>query len=123
VARRAAVKAAVISSAVFLTPLFGAVPAHAEPASQQLRAEDLPPELVQAVSRDLHMSPEEYLDLAARAQELQEYAADFRAERPDVFAGAWMTPEGKPVVAVTSPAAAKEAGDAGYHTRLAPVSA
>lgn len=123
VARRAAVKAAVISSAVLLTPLFGAVPATAEPAPEQLRAEDLPPEFVQALSRDLHMTPTEYLDRSARAQQLQDYAAEFRAERPDVFAGAWMTPEGKPIVAVTSPDAAKVASADGYHTRLAPVSA
>ncbi|MEU1985091.1 S1 family peptidase [Nocardia sp. NPDC019395] len=123
VARRAAVKAAIISSAVLLTPLFGAVPATAAPAPEQLRAEDLPPELVQALSRDLHMTPAEYLDRSARAQELQGYAAEFRAQRPDVFAGAWMTPEGKPMVAVTSPDAAQAAGADGYQTRLAPVSA
>ncbi|NUP27057.1 MAG: protease [Nocardia sp.] len=123
VARRAAVKAAVIGSTVLLTPLFGATAATAAPAPEQLRAEDLPAELVQALSRDLNMTPTEYLDRAARAQQLQTYAAEFRAERPDVFAGAWMTPEGKPTVAVTSPDAARVASGDGYTTRLAPVSA
>ncbi|MGW0183791.1 S1 family peptidase, partial [Nocardia sp. NPDC003345] len=109
VARRAAVKAAVISSTVLLAPLFGATSAAADPAPEQLRAEDLPAELVEALSRDLGMTPTEYLDRSARAQQLQSYASEFRTERPDVFAGAWMNPEGKPVVAVTSPDAAKVA--------------
>ncbi|MEU4315424.1 S1 family peptidase [Nocardia sp. NPDC024068] len=123
VARRAAVKAAVISSTVLLAPLFGATSATAAPAPEQLRAEDLPAELVEALSRDLNMTPTEYLDRSARAQQLQTYASDFRTERPDVFAGAWLNPEGKPVVAVTSPDAAKVASADGYQTRLAPVSA
>ncbi|WP_431939260.1 S1 family peptidase [Nocardia grenadensis] len=123
VARRAAVKAAVIGSTVLLAPLFGATAAIAAPEPGQLSAEDLPAELVEALSRDLNMTPTEYLDRAARAQQLQTYAAEFRAERPEVFAGAWITPEGKPTVAVTSPDAAKVASDDGYSTRLAPVSA
>ena len=133
VARRAAVKAAIskstiasaaiIASTVLLAPLFAAAPATADPAPQQLRTEELPPELVQALSRDLQMTPTEYLDRAARAQQLQNYAAEFRAERPDVFAGAWMNHEGEPVVAVTSPEAAKTASADGYRTRMAPISA
>lgn len=123
VARRAAVKAAVISSTVLLAPLFGATSAAADPAPEQLRAEDLPAELVEALSRDLGMTPTEYLDRSARAQQLQSYASEFRSERPDVFAGAWMNPDGKPVVAVTSPDAAKVASADGYQTRLAPFSA
>ncbi|ONM49473.1 S1 family peptidase [Nocardia donostiensis] len=123
VARRAAVKAATIASTVLLAPLFGTTPAAAEPTPAQLRAEDLPPELVQAISRDLKMTPTEYLDRSARAQQLKTYAAEFRAERPDAFAGAWINEEGKPIVAVTSHDAARIASADGYQTRLAPVSA
>lgn len=123
VARRAAVKAAIIGSTVLLAPLFCATSGSAAPAPEQLGAEDLPAELVEALSRDLNMTPTEYLDRSARAQQLQTYAAEFRAERPDVFAGAWISQEGKPVVAVTSPDAAQVASADGYQTRLAPVSA
>lgn len=123
VARRAAVKAAIIGSTVLLAPLFCATSGSAAPAPEQLGAEDLPAELVEALSRDLNMTPTEYLDRSARAQQLQTYAAEFRAERPDVFAGAWINEEGKPVVAVTSPDAAQVASADGYQTRLAPVSA
>lgn len=123
VARSAAVKAAIIGSTVLLAPLFCATSGSAAPAPEQLGAEDLPAELVEALSRDLNMTPTEYLDRSARAQQLQTYAAEFRAERPDVFAGAWINEEGKPVVAVTSPDAAQVASADGYQTRLAPVSA
>lgn len=123
VARRAAVKAASIAAAatVLLVPMSGT--AAAEPAPPQLSPDALPAELVEAVTRDLKMSPTEYLDRAARAQQLREYARDFRSERPGDFAGAWMSAEGKAVVAVTSPDAARVAAGDGYQTRLAPVSA
>ncbi|WP_067480059.1 S1 family peptidase [Nocardia amamiensis] len=124
VARRAAVKAVAIASTVLLAPLFGTTTASAVPeAPAQLAADNLPPELVQAIARDLHMTPTEYLDRAARAQQLRDYARDFRSERPDSYAGAWIGADGKPVVAVTSLDAAKIAAADGYQTRLAPVSA
>ncbi|WP_028479524.1 S1 family peptidase [Nocardia sp. CNY236] len=124
VARRAAVKVVALASTVFLAPLFGITTAAAAPdAPAQLGADTLPAELVEAVSRDLNMTPTEYLDRAARAQQLRDYAHEFRAERPDAFAGAWIGSDGKPVVAVTSPNAAKIAAADGYHTRLAPISA
>ncbi|MGQ4597149.1 S1 family peptidase [Nocardia sp. R6R-6] len=124
VARRAAVKAVAIASTVFLTPLFGTTTAAAAPeAPAQLSVDNLPPELVQAISRDLKMTPTEYLDRAARAQQLRDYASEFRSERPDSYAGAWIGADGKPVVAVTSLDAAKIAAADGYQTSLAPVSA
>ncbi|GAA5045275.1 S1 family peptidase [Nocardia callitridis] len=124
VARRAAVKAVAIASTVLLAPLFGITTASSAPeAPTQLAADGLPPELAEAVARDLHMTPTEYLDRAARAQQLRDYARDFRAERPDAFAGAWMGADGKPIVAVTSPAAAQIASADGYQTSLAPISA
>lgn len=124
VARSAAVKAATVAATVFLAPLFGVVPAQAAPSTPaQLTADNLPPELAQAISRDLKMSPAEYLDRAARAQQLSSYAREFRSERPESFAGAYIGADGKPVVAVTSPDAARIAAAAGYQTRLAPISA
>ncbi|WP_306365198.1 S1 family peptidase [Nocardia sp. CC227C] len=125
-ARRAAVRAATIAftSTVLVGPLFAAAPALADEAvSPRITADQLPPELAQAIQRDLGMTPAEYLDRSARAQELRDYARDFRTERPKEYAGAWLGQDGKPVVAVTSVDAAKTAADAGYQTRLAPVSA
>ncbi|WP_405178652.1 S1 family peptidase [Nocardia sp. NBC_01377] len=124
VARRAAVKAASIGVAttVLLAPLLGIGSASAE-APEQLSAENLPAELVQAISRDLNLTPSEYLDRAAQAQELGRYARDFRSQRPDTFAGAWIGTDGKPVVAVTSADAARIASADGYQTRISAVSA
>ncbi|MBF6140750.1 protease [Nocardia farcinica] len=123
VARRAAVRAASlgVAATVLLAPLSGT--STADPVPGQLSADSLPAELVEAIARDLKMTPTEYLDRAARAQQLRDYAQDFRAERPDDFAGAWMGADGKPVVAVTSADAARIAAADGYQTHLAPVSA
>ncbi|MEV6136199.1 S1 family peptidase [Nocardia sp. NPDC051990] len=126
VARSAAVKAATIGFAatVLIAPLLVTTAASAEPAVPgQLSAENLPPELAEAISRDLRMTPAEYLERAAKAQELSEYAGSFRSERPDTYAGAWLGTDGKPVVAVTSVDAAKIVAADGYQTRLAPISA
>lgn len=126
VARSAAVKAASIGLAatVFIAPLLVTTSASAAPpAPAQLGTEDLPPELVQAISRDLKMTPAEYLARSAEAQQLSEYANDFRNERPDTYAGAWLGTDGKPVVAVTSVDAAKIAAADGYQTKLSPISA
>src|SRR5258705_4068460 len=100
VAPRAAVRAATIGCAatVFLAPLLATTPALADPAAPtQLTAENLPAELVQAISRDLKMTPAEYLERSARAQQLSNYARDFRSERPDAFAGAWIGADGRPI--------------------------
>ncbi len=102
-------------------------PAQADPVTQthttQLSADKLPADLVDAIIRDLKISPQEYLDRAARAQELGNYADDFRAQHPDDFAGAWIGIDGQPVVAVTTTEAADAASEAGYATRMAPISA
>jgi hypothetical protein len=63
------------------------------------------------------------LDRSARAQELGSYAAEFRAAYPEVFAGAWLSEDGEPIVAVTTTEAARIAAADGYATHLAPVSA
>ena len=116
--RRVAVAAA---SAVLLAVPLSAT-ASAAPA-EQLPSAELPAELVEAIQRDLGLSPEEYLDRAARAQELGDYARDFRSEHPSEFAGAWLGEDGKPVIAVTNREAAERAAQDGFHATVAPVSA
>lgn len=120
-----ALRAAVICSTAFLFFGIFSAPASADPESpvRQSSADDLPRELADAVVRDLKISPQEYLDRAALAQELSTYASDFRASRPSDFAGAWIGPDGKAVVAVTSEAAASAVAKDGYDTAQAPVSA
>ncbi|WP_307097609.1 S1 family peptidase [Rhodococcus sp. SORGH_AS_0301] len=103
------------------TATAGAAPASAAP--EQLSADRLPSELVDAVQRDLHMSPQEYLDRAAEAQKLRTYADDFRQQRPADFAGAWIGDDGVPVVAVTTSEAASQVAQDGYRSRQSPVSA
>ncbi|QNG20164.1 protease [Rhodococcus triatomae] len=121
-----ALRAAVVgaSAMLLLAPL--ATAAQAAPTtsgSTQLDAAELPAELVEAITRDLRISPQEYLDRAARAQELGTYAQNFRSERPEDYAGAWIGTDGQPVVAVTSSEAAEKAAQDGYTTKFAPVSA
>ncbi|WP_067546687.1 S1 family peptidase [Nocardia crassostreae] len=118
-ARRATVIG--FAAAVLAGPLFAA-PVTAE-SPNQLAADKLPPELVQAIERDLRMTPAEYLDRAAKAQQLRDYAKEFRTERPEEFAGAWIGVDGKPVLAVTSLDAARVVAEDGYQTRLAPINA
>lgn len=123
-----ALRAAVLCSTAFLSIGLFSAPASADPVSDansvvQSPADQLPRELADAVVRDLKISPQEYLDRAARAQELSTYASDFRASRPSDFAGAWIGPDGNAVVAVTSDAAAQAVAKDGYDTAKAPVSA
>ncbi|WP_183130251.1 S1 family peptidase [Rhodococcus sp. SBT000017] len=117
-----ALRAAVLCSTAFVLLASFSGTAAADPVVQS-PADQLPRELVEAVQRDLKISPQEYLDRAARAQELSAYASDFRASRPTDFAGAWIGPDGNPVVAVTSPAAAQAVAKDGYATAQSPVSA
>ncbi|WP_232541934.1 S1 family peptidase [Nocardia bovistercoris] len=123
-APRAAVKAACIGFAatVLIAPLLGSGAAAAD-TPEQLPADALPAELVQAISRDLHLTPEQYLERAEQAQQLGRYARDFRDRHPDSYAGSWIAADGKATVAVTSPDAARIAGADGYQTHIAPVSA
>ncbi|MFZ2178450.1 MAG: S1 family peptidase [Rhodococcus sp. (in: high G+C Gram-positive bacteria)] len=120
-------RAAVVGASAMLLLFPFSTAAQADPVTQedttQLSADKLPAELIEAITRDLKISPQEYLDRAAKAQKLGSYAEDFRAQRPDDFAGAWIGLDGQAVVAVTSSEAAEEAAQDGYTTRLAPVSA
>lgn len=125
--RRATVKASTVAfaSTLLLSPLFATAPATAAPVADpvQLAADKLPPALAQAIARDLKMTPAQYLDRAAEAQRLRDYAHNFRSTHPKEFAGAWLSPDGKPVMAVTSLNAAHAVSSDGYQTRLAPISA
>lgn len=120
-----ALRAAVLCSTAFLSIGLFSAPALADPVADVVQSpvDQLPRELADAVVRDLKISPQEYLDRAARAQELSTYASDFRASRPSDFAGAWIGPDGNAVVAVTSDAAAQAVAKDGYDTAKAPVSA
>lgn len=121
-----ALRAAAVGASAMLLSFSLSGTAQADPVThtgiEQLSADELPDELVEAITRDLNISPEEYLDRAAEAQKLGSYADEFRQQHPHEFAGAWLGLDGKPFVAVTSSAAAQRAAADGYHTRLAPVS-
>lgn len=117
-----ALRAAVLCSTAFVLLASFTSNAAADPAEVSA-AQQLPRDLIEAVERDLKMSPQEYLDRATRAQELSQYASDFRAARPADFAGAWIGPDGNAVVAVTSPGAAQAVAKDGYATAQSPVSA
>ncbi|MDI9915090.1 S1 family peptidase [Rhodococcus sp. IEGM 1379] len=124
--RTALVGASALLLAVPLATTFSAT-ASAEPNPdsrvEQLSADQLPTELVEAITRDLKISPQEYLDRAAKAQELGAYAASFKSERPSDYAGSWMGLDGQPVVSVTTTEAARVAASDGFRTHVAPVSA
>lgn len=119
-----AIRTAVVGASALLLAAPFTTTASAEPASdthvEQLGADQLPAELIEAITRDLKISPQEYLDRAAKAQELGAYAQEFKSERPGDYAGSWMGLDGQPVVAVTTTEAARIAADDGYRTHVAP---
>ena len=124
VASRAAVFGTVVTVAALLLPGLLSVPtAAAAPATAQIGVEQVPPELAEALAHDLDLTPAEYLNRAARAQRLHDYADGFRAEFPAEYAGAWLADDGTPVVAVTTTTAAQAAASDGYRTHIVPVSA
>lgn len=97
--RSIARRAAVFGSAALL--LLGPVTAvaQADPvAMPEPGVAALPPQLGDAVQRDLQLTPEQYLQEAALGQELAGFTATARAEYADVFAGAWLDRNGTPVV-------------------------
>ncbi len=101
-ARRAAVFG---STALLLLGPVTAV-AQAEPAESPAVSESgvsdqaahLPIELVDALQRDLQLSPDQYLERSALGQKLAEFAEIARVQFPDAFAGAWIDPSGTPIV-------------------------
>ncbi|OZD01835.1 hypothetical protein CH275_18760 [Rhodococcus sp. 06-235-1A] len=57
----------------------------------------LPPELADAVARDLGLDPQQFLDRADAARRLAEFAA---AVGPEMVTGTWLGDDGRPVVAI-----------------------
>lgn len=108
-------QAAVIGSAAVL--LFGPAVsvAQAEPAPAPTNA--LPAELIEALQRDLQITPERFLGDAERSQELARFAEKAREQFEAVFAGVWLDDQGTPTVGLTdgkkfdeASAAAEDAG-------------
>ncbi|WP_067848609.1 S1 family peptidase [Nocardia lijiangensis] len=85
--------------------LFGptAAVANAEPAP------GLPSDLIAAVTRDLKISPEEYLRRAELGQQVAAFATSAQRQYPQIFGGAWLDDAGKAVVALSQGPGAEEA--------------
>ncbi|MBF6214942.1 protease [Nocardia puris] len=100
-------KSVIAASAAIL--LFGpsAAVANAEPA-----VPGLPAELLSAVTRDLKISPDEYLRRAELGQQVAAFATSAQRQYPQVFAGAWLDDAGKAVVALAQGPGAQEARQA-----------
>ncbi|WP_430334208.1 S1 family peptidase [Rhodococcus sp. ACT016] len=108
--------AAIIGTSVALAALSATGVVQAQPAPSP--ADRLPADLVAAIERDLHLTPEEYLARADAAQQVAGYASDMRRVDPGGFGGAWLGDDGTPIVAVGSPAAAARVAAAGYRAEV-----
>ncbi|MFF2553843.1 S1 family peptidase [Nocardia sp. NPDC058058] len=110
---RSLVRSAAIAASALLIAGPVAVSAHAEPATP-----DLPAELVAAITRDLKISPQDYLNRATLAQQVAAFSTTAQRQFPQVFAGSWLDEAGKAVVALADgpgiDAARKAAADAGF---------
>ncbi|WP_405486885.1 S1 family peptidase [Nocardia sp. NBC_00511] len=93
-----------------------AASAHAEPSSPA--TPDMPAELIQAITRDLKISPQDYLHRADVAQQVATFATTAQRQFPQAYAGAWLDETGKAIVALApgdgTDAARKAAQDAGF---------
>ncbi|MFD4369744.1 S1 family peptidase [Rhodococcus sp. NPDC058521] len=116
-------RAAVFGSAALLILGPATTIAHAEPVEPvepqvSDQAAKLPAELVDAIQRDLKLSPDQYVEQSELGQKLAEFAKIARMQYPDAFAGTWLDEAGKAVVALADgddkPAARKAAEDAGF---------
>ncbi|WP_196249051.1 S1 family peptidase [Rhodococcoides fascians] len=91
----------VVAMAVF-APVAAAAPAvGADPV--------LPPELADAVARDLGLDPQQFLDRADAARRLAEFASAVGSE---AVTGTWLDADGRPVVAVADGPTYAEVADA-----------
>lgn len=90
--------------------LFGptAAVATAEPTDAGTSV-DLPAELVEALGRDLKLSPEDYLHRADLAQQVAAFATTAQRQYPQAFAGSWLDDAGKAVVALAQGPGVEEA--------------
>jgi hypothetical protein len=89
-------RAAVLGTAAALLIGPAALVAQADPAPVQTT--DLPAELVEALNRDLQISPERFLQDAARSQDLARFAETAREQFASVFAGVWLDDQGTATV-------------------------
>lgn len=114
--------AAVVGTAIVAAALSTAGSGQAAPASAQQSSSALPADLVVALQRDLNMTPQEYLDRAAAAQQVAAYASELRRSDSGGVGSAWLAPDGTPTVAVTTQAAADRVAAAGYRAQMVPLS-
>ncbi|MEU2002837.1 S1 family peptidase [Rhodococcus sp. NPDC019627] len=109
-------RAAVFGSAALL--LLGPVTAsaQADPVEPEVsdQAAALPVELIDAIQRDLALSPDQYLEHAELGQKLAEFAKIARIQFPDAFAGTWLDDAGNAIVGVAD-GADKDAAVAAAH--------
>lgn len=98
-------KSVIAASAAIL--MFGPTMAVAD--AQPAPAVDLPAQLIEAVTRDLKISPEEYLRRADVAQQVAAFSTTAQRQFPQVFGGAWLADNGTAVVALAQGPGAEEA--------------
>ncbi|MBM4692570.1 protease [Rhodococcus hoagii] len=98
-------RAAVFGSAALL--LVAPAVAQAAPGPDTSGVSDqaahLPIQLIDALQRDLQLTPGQYLERSEAAQKLAEFAAMAGVEFPDAFGGTWLDTAGVPVVGVAGP--------------------
>ncbi|MFC8382762.1 S1 family peptidase [Nocardia sp. NPDC057272] len=104
---RRARKSIIAASAAFL--LFGPTMAVAD---AQPAPADLPAQLIEAVTRDLKISPDEYLRRADVAQQVAAFSTTAQRQFPQVFAGSWLSDQGNAVVALSHGPGADQAREA-----------
>ncbi|MFD4458634.1 S1 family peptidase [Nocardia sp. NPDC058480] len=113
---RRARKSVLAASAAFL--LFGPTMAVAD---AQPAPADLPAQLIEAVTRDLKISPDEYLRRADVAQQVAAFSTTAQRQFPQVFAGSWLNDQGNAVVALShgpgTDQAREAAQSAGFEVR------
>ncbi|WP_137723950.1 S1 family peptidase [Prescottella subtropica] len=102
--RSSLARAAVIGSTalLFLGPAVSVAQAQPDEPGVSDRAAHLPAELADAVQRDLHLSPDQYLERSELAQRLAEFAKTARDRFPDSFAGVWIDQAGTPTVGLAA---------------------
>ncbi|RMI28695.1 S1 family peptidase [Nocardia stercoris] len=114
-------KATVVASAALLVAGPFVAQAAADPAPAPVPSVALPADLVDAVQRDLKLSPADYLHRADVAQQLGAFAATAQQQYPAVFGGAWLDQAGNPIVGLThgagAGAARQAAQNAGFQVR------
>lgn len=117
-ARQTVIRKTVIAASAAIL-LFG--PTAAVATAQPDQGSGLPADLVAAVTRDLKISPDEYLHRAEVAQQVAAFATTAQRQYPAVFAGSWLDDAGRAVVALAqgpgADEAKKAAESAGFEVR------